>query len=136
MNVKEFTELAQRNPKAMALLARKLSHTSTPITLQQVDHLRCTMTKLSLKDEELIECFFNELVAHGVTIQIVDHDARIDAEIRATRENKALWSRIKEQDRLIRDLADELCDLKMPQYQAEISRLVKLKAEKEEETQS
>lgn len=85
---------------------------------------------------ELVKTFLEELESHGVTLQIVDHLARIDAEKRAVEREEALWSRIREQDRRIHALSDELCDLKMPQYQAEIARLVKLKAEKEEEAQS
>ena len=133
MNVKEFTELAQRNPKAMALLARKLSDAKARITLQQVDHMRPdSMSKLTLKDEELIECFFNELVAHGVTIQIVDHDARIDHEIKSSQRYLALCSRMLNQERHTQNLSDELCELKMPIYQAEIARLVKKKEEEEQ----
>lgn len=133
MNVKEFTELAQRNPKAMAMLAKKLVENKGRITLQQVDHMRCSMTKLTLKDEELIECFFNELVAHGVTIQIVDHDARIDHEIKSSQRYLVLCSKLVAMERRIEDLSNELFELKLPVYQAEISRLVKLKAAKEQE---
>jgi hypothetical protein len=99
-----------------------------------VARVRATIELLGGNDmttdrRELVKTFIEELERHGVTLQIVDHDARIDAEIRATRENKALWSRIKEQDRRIHALSDELCDLKMSEYQAEIARLVKEKEE-------
>lgn len=66
---------------------------------------------MSTDRKELVKTFIEELERHGVTLQIVDHDARIDAEIRESERYLSLCSELVAMKRYIEELSDEIARL-------------------------
>lgn len=63
-------------------------------------------------NKEFIKVFTEELERQGIKLEVIDHDARIDAEVRESDRYLSLCSELVAMKRHIEDLSNEMCELK------------------------